>query len=49
MDDHRADIKLEFTIHGRTYKTEMYMNYWPKGGIDQRIVSWFNECYEKEI
>ena len=50
MGDHRADIKLRFNIHGKTYKTEMYINYWPEDyglgkEIDQRIVDWFDECW----
>ena len=50
MGDHRADIKLSFNIHGKTYKTEMDINYWPENygfakEIDQRIVDWFDECW----
>lgn len=47
MGDHRANIKLEFTIHGKTYKTELaWINYTDNGeGVDRRIVDWFSECW----
>lgn len=47
MGDHRANIKLEFTIHGKTYQHEFWgINYSDNGyGIDDRIVDWFAECW----
>ena len=47
MGDHRANIKLEFTIHGKTYKTEFgWINYSDNGyGVDERIIDWFAECW----
>lgn len=28
MGDHRASIKIEFTMHGVTSKTDMWINWW---------------------
>lgn len=48
MGDHRANIKVEFAVHGKTYKSEWNINYWPEddSGIDRRISEWFLECWE---
>ena len=47
MGDHRANIKVEFTIHDKTYRHEWgWINYTDNGyGIDQRVVDWFDECW----
>lgn len=46
MGDHRADIKLEMTAHGKTYKHEMYINYFDNGsGCDDRIIEWFAQSW----
>ena len=57
MGDHRTEIKIEFTAHGKTYKQEWSINYFDNGaGIDDRIVEWFATCwkdayarYEQEV
>ena len=43
MGDHRADIKLEMTIHGKKYETEMWINYCDTdgSGCDYRVVEFF--------
>ena len=47
MGDHRTEIKIEFTAHGKTYRQEWSINYFDNGdGIDQRIVDWFRACWE---
>ena len=48
MGDHRADIKLEMTLHGKTYVTSMNISYWADehGGCDYRVIDWFNECWK---
>ena len=46
MGDHSCHIKIEFSIHNKTYKQEWYINYFDNGdGIDRRIVEWFAECW----
>lgn len=47
MGDHRCTIKIEFSIHGKTYKQEWNINYFANDDdIDQRIVDWFAECWK---
>ena len=46
MGDHRADIKLEMTLHGKTYTAQMNINYWEHNGCDDRIIDWFSECWD---
>lgn len=47
MGDHRATIKLEMTIHGKTYRQDMWINYFPDlDGIDGRIVEQFRAWWE---
>lgn len=47
MGDHRADIKITMSAHGKTYKQEWWINWSPNDdGCDQRIVDWFRECWE---
>lgn len=43
MGDHRATIKIEFTMYGKTRNTEMSINWFPAGDhqIDQRVINWF--------
>ena len=47
MGDHRANIKLEFTIPGKTYTTEFaWINYSDNGyGVDDCVIDWFAECW----
>ena len=44
MGDHRADIKLKMVLHGKTYQTSMWINYWPES-CDYRVVEWFRACW----
>lgn len=48
MGDHRAEIKVDFTIHGKTYKLNLdWINYFDNGnGIDQRVVDFFSESWD---
>lgn len=46
MGDHRASIKIEFTMHAdKPAKTDMWINWSPdySGGVDRRITEWFEE------
>ena len=48
MGDHRCVIKIEFSIHAKTYKQDWNINYFDDGdGIDRRIVEWFAECWNE--
>lgn len=48
MGDHRASIEIKFSIHGNLYTKEWWINYSPNhDGIDQRIVEWFDECWQE--
>ena len=47
MGDHRADIKITMTAHGKKYEKEWWINWSPNDdGCDQRVVDWFCECWE---
>ena len=48
MGDHRANIKISFNIHEKTYEQEWaWINYFPNNdGVDDRILEWFRECWE---
>lgn len=47
MGDHKADIKIRFIIHNKTYKQDFWINYFPNEcGIDRRISEWFKECWD---
>lgn len=46
MGDQRANVKIEFTYHGKTETLECSINWCPISecvGVDQRIVDWFHE------
>ena len=50
MGDNRADIKISFTVHGKTYQQAWEINYWDNGdGIDDRIVEWFAACWHEAL
>jgi hypothetical protein len=51
MGDHRVGIKIEFDAHGKEYKTEMDINYWPDdySGVDHRVAEWFQQCWEDAL
>lgn len=48
MGDHRASIKIEFTIHEKTYNCEMpWINYWPDSdGVDERVREFFVRSWD---
>jgi len=42
MTDHKASIKIEFSMYGFTEKSDMYINYTEDCGLpDHRVVDWF--------
>lgn len=45
MGDRRANIKIEFSMHGETKKADMWINWSPDDcdGVDQRILDFFSE------
>lgn len=47
MGDHRASIKIEFSMYGETKKADMWINWSPDGtdyhGVDQRVLDFFYE------
>lgn len=47
MGDHRASIKIEFSMYGDTKKTDMWINWSPDSsdchGVDQRVLDFFSE------
>lgn len=46
MGDHRASIKIEFEFHGKTYKMDSWVNYFPDGdGVDRRVQEFFEKAY----
>jgi hypothetical protein len=48
MTDHKASIKVEFSIYGETYKMDSWIN-WSVGGevyeIDDRVLNFFRDSY----
>lgn len=53
MGDHRADIKIKFYFHGKTYEFDAWINWFPESEgywcIDQRVVDFFRASYEDGI
>lgn len=49
MGDSRASVKIELSIYGEKFETDMWINWFPEdsGGMDRRVSEWFSECYEK--
>jgi hypothetical protein len=51
MGDHRADVKIEFTFHGKTEKFDAWINWCPDSDgdyvIDPRVVNFFRRCYNE--
>lgn len=50
MTDHKASIKIEFSIYGVTEKMNAWINWSPDSGqypIDQRVIDFFVVAYEK--
>jgi hypothetical protein len=47
MGDHRADVKIKFTIHGKTYEMDSYINWFDDGdGVDRRVTEFFRASWE---
>ena len=51
MGDHRASIKIEFSMHGHEDKCDMWLNYFPNEDctsclVDRRVLVWLSEAYE---
>lgn len=51
MTDHKASIKIEFTIYGETAKMDSWINWSPHDSqcfpIDQRVIDFFEAAYQK--
>lgn len=51
MTDHKASIKIEFTIYGEMGKMDSWINWSPHDSacfpIDQRVIDFFEAHYEK--
>lgn len=51
MGDHRADIKIKFSMYGEVKKADMWINWSPHdsecSGIDQRVLDFFREAYNE--
>jgi hypothetical protein len=51
MTDHKASIKIEFTIYGETAKMDSWINWSPHDSqcfpIDQRVIDFFDTAYDK--
>ena len=47
MGDHSASIKLKMTIHGHTYRQEMWINYVADEFLEScdRVAEWFGRCW----
>lgn len=45
MGDHRASIKIEFSMYGETKKADMWINWSPDDyqGVDRRVIEFFEE------
>lgn len=45
MGDHRASIKIEFSMYGETKKADMWINWSPdENGVDRRVIEFFDEA-----
>lgn len=54
MGDHRASIKIEFSMHGVEDSCDMWINYSPDPDcfgydIDRRVCEFFHENYHKAM
>jgi hypothetical protein len=49
VTDHKASVKIDFTIYGEHFDTDMWINWVPDDdySIDQRVLDWFADCYWK--
>jgi hypothetical protein len=45
MGDHRADIKIKFSMYGEEKKADMWINWSPEdSGVDQRVIDFFEQA-----
>ena len=50
MGEHRASIKVEFSMHGHTDKVDLWINWSPDdNGVDRRITEWVAKQAEKAM
>jgi hypothetical protein len=50
MTDSKAFVQISFSIFGKSYSHEWWINYTPEDafcGMDARISQWFQACYEE--
>lgn len=51
MGDHRASVKVEFSMYGKTKKCDMWINWSPDfsdyHGVDQRVLDFFSNAAEE--
>jgi hypothetical protein len=51
MGDHRADIKIKFSMYGETETADMWINWSVGSGecyeVDQRVIDFFRDAYLK--
>ena len=51
MGDHRADIKIKFSMYGETETADMWINWSADSGecyeVDQRVIDFFRDAYLK--
>jgi hypothetical protein len=49
MGDHRASIKIEFSMYGETKKADMWINWSGSSSecsdVDQRVIDFFRESH----
>ena len=49
MGDHRASIKIEFSMYGETEKADMWINWSDSSSecsdVDQRVIDFFREAH----
>ena len=47
MGDHRADVKIKFSMHGKTYEMDSGINWFDDGtGVDHRVIDFFRASWE---
>ena len=50
MGDHRADIKIKFSMYGETKEANMWINWSPDSsevpGVDQRVIDFFVQSWK---
>jgi len=46
MGDHRASVKIEFSMYGETKKCDMWINWSPNDyGVDERVIDFFEAAH----